>query len=193
MPFRCQQPSIPFSRPASKFRSGAAAARLSPALLLGKVLCTHNTRKLWAEAVSEARGRSWRPWGSPCGQRPILLQKGPYSNRGQLLVTLERSSSGFFQVGVKNKTNKTPLYLFLPSCQGAPPGRPDHGFLLRGEVLGRKKGAEQGPLTGPRLGSHLCIRPPPTQGANPLLTWSLVFSDSDELSEFSSSDGDMLA
>ena len=57
------------------------------------------------------------------------------------------------------------LYLFLPSCKGAPPRCPDHSFLLGGEVLGREKGAEHGPLwlaTAQLPCVHVC---PPTKPA----------------------------
>ena len=86
-----------------------------------------------------------------------------------------------------------PLYLFLPSWKGAPPWGPDNSFLLRGEVLGGEEGAGHG---AHRQQAHTRPRPsipPLCSRSSHLLTWSLVFSDSEELSEFSSSDGDMLA
>lgn len=87
--------------------------------------------------------------------------------------------------GHKRKTEH--LYLFLPSCKGAPPWCADHGFLFGSEVLGERRERSRG--------AHWPASPPGphTAGTHHPLTWSLVFSDSDELSEFSSSDGDTLA
>lgn len=78
-------------------------------------------------------------------------------------------------------------YLFLPSPQGTPPRDPGHGFLLRSEVLGREKGEEL------KSGLPWLCRVVSPWGTTLHPTWSLVFSDSDELSEFSPSDGDPLA
>lgn len=110
----------------------------------------------------------------------------------QWLVTMGRCLRSFHRPVCGNKI-KHP-YLFLPSWKGTPPWGPDHGFLLGGEVLGREKGA------GRAAHRPATPRPPPpphpmhpSPGSGQLLTWSLVFSDSEELSEFSSSDGDMLA
>lgn len=159
-------PTPPEGFPRASASSPCSRLALSP---LREVLCPHST---WGDRVShrEGTGGSWRPLPDP---RP----KGPDSSCGCGQVTKEGSSRG-------GHRDPEPLYLFLPSCEGAPPRRPDHGFLLRGEVLRGEKGAER------RL--HGLATSAPTCASPHLPTWSLVFSDSDELSEFSSSDGDTL-
>lgn len=84
---------------------------------------------------------------------------------------------------MENRKPKTSTFFFRPT------GGPRRGARTTAFFSGVKswwrEGSEQGPPAARRLA--------PTRGADCLLTWSLVFSDSDELSEFSSSDGDMLA
>lgn len=83
----------------------------------------------------------------------------------------------------RTENQNTSTFFFRPT------GGPRRGARTTAFFSGVKswwrEGSEQGPPAARRLA--------PTRGADCLLTWSLVFSDSDELSEFSSSDGDMLA
>lgn len=75
----------------------------------------------------------------------------------------------------------TDPYLLFSSSWRTPPWCPGHCFLLRGKVLGEET----------EVSGVLAAMPGCPGGCCPF-TWSLVFSDSDGLSE-SSSDGDTLA
>lgn len=72
-------------------------------------------------------------------------------------------------------------YLLLASSQRTSPWRPGRCLLLWGKILGGETGV-----------SGVLPAMPGCPGGWCLFTWSLVFSDSDGLSE-SSSDGDTLA
>lgn len=59
--------------------------------------------------------------GFPCGLGPILHQKGPDSNYGQCLVTLERTTKSFSQVSMK-KNIPLPFSSVLPGGPAVAPG-----------------------------------------------------------------------